>query len=85
MKQIVVAVRDSAVLAFSRPFFVPANGAAVRSFSDEVNRQAGDNPMWGHPDDFELWRLATFDDEAGLFVQEDPTCICRGKDVAVRA
>lgn len=81
---VVVAVRDSAVGAFSRPFFVPTNGAAVRSFTDEVNRRADDNAMYAHPDDFELWRLCQFDDVLGEFVDQAPTCLIRAKDVAVR-
>lgn len=80
-KLIVCAVMDRAIQTFNRPFYVPAMGAATRSFSDEVNRQAQDNPMYGHPDDFELWRLAVFDEETGLFEDQAPSMIVRAKDV----
>lgn len=90
MKTQVVAVRDSAVGAFGRPIFVPTIGAGARSFSDEVNR-AGDaqnpNQMNQHPEDFELWHLAEFDEEHGCFqsvVDGDqvlPRLISRAKDV----
>lgn len=82
---VVVSVRDSAVSAFSRPFFVPSVGAAVRSFTDEVNRSAPDNPMFAHPDDYELWYLADFDEESGLFLLDElesgKRVLVRGKDV----
>lgn len=80
-KLIVCAVMDRAVQTFNRPFYVPAVGAATRSFMDEVNRAAADNPMYAHPDDFELWRLATYDDETGLFEDQAARMLTRGKDV----
>lgn len=78
---IAVAVRDSAVLAFNRPFFVPTVAVAVRSFTDEVNRAAEDNQMFRHPDDYELWVVGAFDDESGQFLEEDKRCVARAKDV----
>lgn len=80
-RSIIVAVRDSAANAFSRPFFVPATGMAVRSFTDEVNRNAPDNPMFAHAGDFELYELGEFDEETGLFETRAPVMICRAKDV----
>lgn len=83
-KLYVVAVKDSAIEAFNRPFYVPAVGAAVRSFTDEVNRKAEDNPMHAHPDDYSLHVLAVFDDETGTFSPENPEgprLLARGKDI----
>lgn len=82
MKRVVCAVFDSAVQAFGQPIFAPAVGAVVRSFSDEVNRSALDNPMFGHPDDYELFYLGLFDEESGLFSEgESVRSLSRGKDV----
>jgi hypothetical protein len=81
MKMCVVAVRDSAVGAFNRPFYAPSIGVAVRSFSDEVNRKAADNIMSQHPEDFELWYIANFDEELGRFETIDARVLARGKDV----
>ena len=67
MKHCVVAVHDSAVGAFNRPFYAPSVGAAIRSFSDEVQRKAEDNMMNRHPDDYALYLLADFDEESGEF------------------
>ena len=77
----VVAVRDSAVQAFNRPFCVPTLAVATRSFADEVNRQADDNQTFKHAGDFELWSLGVFDDETGEFQSADKRCILRAKDV----
>lgn len=63
MVLIMVAVRDSAVDAFMRPFFVPTTGFAVRSFQDEVKNP--ESPMAKHPGDFALYELGTFDEDTG--------------------
>ncbi|QXP08448.1 MAG: nonstructural protein [Arizlama microvirus] len=83
-KLIVCAVFDSAVQAYSRPFYVPALGAAVRSFTDETNRSAADNPLFQHPADFDLRVLATFDEESGVFGEPEGGAgrvLARGSDV----
>ena len=54
MKQVICAVRDSAADVFGRPYFVPTAGVAIRSFTDEVNRQADENQFYKHPKDFAL-------------------------------
>lgn len=78
---IVVAVRDKAMEAYMRPFFVPARGMAVRSFADEVQRAAQDNPIYMHPGDYDLYDLGSFDEETGLFVSlERPVMLARGLD-----
>lgn len=77
----IFAIRDSAAGSFGRPFFLPANGVATRSFMDEVNRPAQDNMMYQHPDDFELFHFGSFDDETGKFFIIEPQSIMRGKDV----
>lgn len=81
MMQFVVSVKDSALGAYGRPLFVPSLGVAMRSFSDEVNRVAPDNQMNAHPEDFELWYLASFDEVNGTFVDPAIRMLARGKDV----
>lgn len=65
MKQVIVAVRDSKAVVFGRPFFVATAGVAIRSFTDEVNRDAPDNQFSQHPGDFALYQLGMYDDETG--------------------
>lgn len=82
MKLIIFSVRDSALNAFLRPFYVPAVGAAVRGFSDEVNRK--DSEMFKHPEDYELFEMGTFDEESGDFeLLDKPRSVGRAKDVLI--
>ena len=67
MKYVVVTVFDRAAGAYSRPAYVGAVGLAVRSFQDEVNRDAPDNELFKHPDDFDLYHLGHWDDVGGTF------------------
>jgi hypothetical protein len=57
MKQIICTVKDRAADAYGRPMFVPSAGVAIRSFSDEINRNNADNQLFNHPDDFDLYEL----------------------------
>lgn len=76
----VVAVMDRALLAFGRPVFVPAVGAAVRSFADECNSK--ESELGKHPEDYELFHLAVFDDVIGRFDNFPvPKLLTRGKDL----
>lgn len=61
----IVSIKDRAADAFMRPFFVPTANMAIRSFMDEVNRDAADNQMFVHPEDFDLYEIGTFDDSNG--------------------
>ena len=84
----VMAVFDSAVGAFMSPFVVPAVGAAMRGFADEVNKSGPDaGPVSQHPEDFELHELALFDEENGRFLQAEnhPRLVSRGKDAVRRS
>ena len=81
MKLYMFAVFDSAVQGFGRPIFGQSVGQVVRSFSDEVNRNAPDNPYFKHPEDYELRLLGQFDDETGRVEGVMQECVARGKDV----
>lgn len=83
VRNVLVAVRDRAVDAYNRPFVAPSRGAAIRSFMDEVNRKAPDNPMCDHPEDFDLYEVGYWDEDKGRVVTSDlhPLMICVGKDV----
>lgn len=82
-----VSIRDRAAETFGTPYFVPTEALAVRSFSQEVNRVAENNPLFNHADDFELYVVGTFDDADASFVPEayegrvKPRLLCTGKEV----
>lgn len=82
MNYVVLSVYDRAAAAFGRPFFAASVGAAIRSFQDEVNRPAEDNPMNKHASDFDLFELGVFDDSSGLFRCLDvPRNVATGKQM----
>ena len=76
----VVSIYDRAAGVYGRPGFVPSAGVAVRDFTDEVNRAADDNQLYKHPDDFDLYSLGGFDDNAADFLPLLELLV-RGKDV----
>ncbi|QXP07866.1 MAG: nonstructural protein [Arizlama microvirus] len=84
MKLVICTVKDRAADAYGRPMFVPSTGVAIRSFSDEINRNHADNQLYNHPDDFDLYELGEFDDNTGLFtLHEQPKLLSLGKQVKV--
>ena len=84
MINVIVSVKDRAADAFGRPAFVPSIGLAIRSFSDEVNRDSADNQMFHHSDDFDLYELGSFDDSTGIITMLDvPKVVSLGKSVKV--
>lgn len=81
---VVVSVKDRAIDAFGRPFIVPTTGAAVRSFTDEVNRK--ESEMRSHPEDYDLYDIGTFCDQTGTFLLPDggvPRVLTRAQDVVI--
>lgn len=68
MRMTVVAILDKGINAFGRPAFVRSKQEAVRSFTDELNRQ-GENHLKDHPEDYSLYCLGTWDDNTGQFDQ----------------
>lgn len=81
MIRLVVAVRDGATGIFGQPWFVVARGQAIRAFSDEVNRKPAETDLAKHPEDFELYALAEFDEGSGRFGSlGEPEALIRGKD-----
>lgn len=84
MKLNICTVYDRAAQAYGRPMFVPSVGVAIRSFTDEVNRNDSENNLHNHPDDFDLYDLGVFDDQTGMFsLHDQPTQLCLGKQVKI--
>jgi len=85
MVSVIVSVKDSAAEAFGRPMYLQSIGVAIRSFTDEVNREDKDNQLFNHPDDFDLYELGVFDDATGMYqIRDNPNVIVRGKDVKIK-
>jgi len=85
MISVIVSIKDSAAEAFGRPMYLQSIGVAIRSFTDEVNREDKDNQLFNHPDDFDLYELGVFDDATGMYqIRDNPNVIVRGKDVKIK-
>jgi hypothetical protein len=56
---------------------------AVRSFMDEVKREAPDNPLNMHPEDHDLYELGTWDDATGRYEEsaDGPYLLMMGKQI----
>lgn len=78
----VCTVKDRALDAFGRPFFVPSVGVAERSFMDELRNP--ESELAKHPEDYDLYLLGTYDDATGLFNCSHPTLMLRAQDCAPR-
>lgn len=84
MRYKILAIRDRAIDSFAQPFFSASVGAAVRSFSDEINRAHENNQLNKHPEDFDLYMLGEFDDSAGEFHCSKPSQVAVGKDLHIK-
>jgi hypothetical protein len=80
MKLKIFAVRDRAIDAFGTPFFMQANGQAIRSFNNEINKGEADNQISAHPEDFDLYSLGEFETDNGSWQTTQPRQIAIGKD-----
>lgn len=80
--KVFVALKDTAARVFGIPFVVQASAQAVRSLRDEVNSSDKASDVSRHPDDFELYEIATFDEHSGVCTPHDsPQLLCRAKDL----
>jgi hypothetical protein len=80
MKHIICTVYDRAAETYARPMFVPSIGVAIRSFTDEVNRNDSNNQLFNHADDFDLYELGEFDDQTSrIFMLDLPKVLILGK------
>jgi len=84
MKLVIFCIRDRATDQYGNPMFLVNSGQAIRSFSDEINREAADNMLNKHPDDFDLYSLGSFDTSTGLFDTAPPEQISIGKAVKLK-
>lgn len=76
----VLAIRDRAADIFGQPMFFGTLGAAIRAFGDEVKTPRENNNLNKHPDDFDLYHIANYNEETGEFEVMRPTQVAIGKD-----
>lgn len=73
----ICAVRDAAVDCFGQPIFVRHLGEAIRSFSDEVNREG--SSFNKHYTDYELFCVGDYDDQSARVQPCEPVSLVTGK------
>jgi hypothetical protein len=84
MKLFVIAIFDHAMQAYTPPSYFAAVGQALRGFQDQVNDPKDDNnPVAKHPEDYDLFKLAEYDDSTGIFSFNVPELLLRGKEVKI--
>lgn len=77
MKFSVYAVRDS-LLGFGMPIIRDNDAVASRAFDYDLNVDG--NPMASHPEDFQLYRIGSFDTDTGIVDSETPVVIASAID-----
>lgn len=83
--KLIYAVKDLAVQAFGQPFFLNSKGEATRSFGDEVNSKDPNSAIAKHPEDYELYEIATWDPQTGkIEPKEAPELVIRAKDLIIQ-
>jgi hypothetical protein len=83
MKMNVYSIYDKATNAYMRPFFLQADGQALRVFTDMA--VDAEHEVSKHPEDYSLFRLGSFDDNAGALVGEEPKCVGRAHELAAKS
>lgn len=81
MKIIFVSVFDKATNAYMRPFAAQSIGQAIRMFEDEVTRP--DSDVGKHPEDYALFHVGMFDDNAGALEGMEPICLRRAHEISI--
>lgn len=65
------SVFDEKSGSFAPPFYMQADGMALRLFDDQINDYSHPSLLADHPEDFSLYRIGTFTDEDGKVVAEN--------------
>lgn len=79
MKHFVFAIRDIAINAFDRPWTCTHELQGLKAFREAVNDP--NSRLSRAPEDYELYKLGTFDDGSGLFEVGVPEQVATGKSV----
>ena len=76
MKMFMYAIFDRASGIYDRPFPSRSDAEASRAFSDIA--VAADHPIGQHPDDYTLFEVGIWDDNAGELVGTSPRKVING-------
>lgn len=65
MKRQYYAIKDNLAEAFMMPILFENENTALRWFSGVVNSETENKIIYDNPGDYELWKLASFDNQSG--------------------
>lgn len=74
---------DQAAGSYHRPFFAPADGMAIRSFTDIACDK--DHEIGKHPEHYSLHRCGIFDDQKAVLIPEDRECLITALEAVARS
>lgn len=84
MIYIACAILDRSVNAYINLHCVRAEGQAIRQFMDAIaNKDSG--MMHSHPDDYDLYRVGTYNDDNGELTPEPKKKLADGKQLSMEA
>lgn len=66
---LIFAIKDVKV-GFMSPFIRQNKELAIRDFKDALGDSNPNNILKSHPEDFELWKIGTYNLETGIIVSE---------------
>lgn len=70
--KIILSIYDKKAELYMQPFFVPTVGVAFRNLQDEIARGGDDNVLAKHPEDFQLFHIGHYEEEAGTIHPHPP-------------
>lgn len=81
MKMFIIVMRDITANVYGQPNFVGNLGGAIRTFADQVNDPKRDTVLSQHPEDFELYKVGTYEDNTCEWELHKPEQIATGKNL----
>lgn len=75
------SIYDKRTAKHSEPFTALNEQVAMRLFSHAVNTENKDNQLRNYAEDFELRKLADYDDEGGTITAYEPELIAKAQNV----
>ena len=86
MKFTMCTVLDRVAETYGKPMFMPNAALAIRAFTDEINNAHPDNPLYNHPEDFDLYELGEYDDSTSRVTTHDlPKILILGKSAKIQS
>ena len=83
MIYILCTIHDRSIDAYVNLHCVRAEGQAIRQFMDAINNKDGGS-IHQHPDDYDLYRVGTYNDETGECTPEPRKKIADGKQLSIQ-